>query len=197
VIALYPGSEAALGAAQRIAHLGNEEMMRPLYERKRVFVPEGIKSFGLAREPGLMEPPEADPERLTGECVKHLKLHPQDTEAREKLAVLYADHYQRLDLAADQLEQMISQPNQPPRHVAHWLNLLADLHLRCAGDCQAARQALQRIVDRYPNLAVAELAHNRIELLQLEVRAKEKSQAVKLGSYEKNFGLKRGLPRQF
>jgi tetratricopeptide (TPR) repeat protein len=197
VIERYPGSEAALGAAQRIAHLGDEEMMRPLHERKRIFVPEGIKSFGLVKEPGRLKPLEADPEQLTVEYVKHLEQHPQDTEVREKLAVVYADHYQRLDLAADQLEQMISQPNQPPRHVSHWLNLLADLQIRCAGDYAAARRALQRIVDRYPNQAVAELAHNRIELLRLELKAKEKSPAVKLGSYEQNLGLKRGLPRQF
>jgi tetratricopeptide (TPR) repeat protein len=197
VVALFPGSEAALGAAQRIAHLGDEEMMRPLYERKRIFVPEGIKSFGLVKEPGLIKAPETDPEKATVEYVKHLEQHPQDTEAREKLAVLYADHYRRLDLAADQLEQLVSQPNQPPRHVVHWLNLLADLHIRCNGDYPAARQALQRIVDRYPNQAAADLAHNRIELLRLELKGKEKSRAVKLGSYEQNLGLKRGLPRQF
>ena len=33
-------------------------------------------------------------------------------------------------------------------------------------------------------------------LLKLEMKAKDKNQAVKLGSYEQNIGLKRGLPRR-
>ena len=55
-------------------------------------------------------PAEADPEQVAAECVKHLEQHPLDTEARERLAVIYADHYGRLDLAAGELEQMIGQP---------------------------------------------------------------------------------------
>src|SRR5690348_18087515 len=55
----------------------------------------------------------------------HLEQHPLDTEAREKLAVIYADHYHRLDMATDELEQLIQQPNQPSRLVVRWLNLLA------------------------------------------------------------------------
>jgi hypothetical protein len=55
---------------------------------------------------------------------------------------------------------------------------------------------LQRIVDRAPNLAAAELARHRLALLTLELKAKTTSQAVKLGSYEQNIGLKRGLPRR-
>ena len=88
---------------------------------------------------------------MAAECVKHLEQHPLDTEAREKLAVIYADHYGRLDLAAGELEQMIAQPNQPGRLVVHWLNLLADLQIRRGAGFEVARQTLQRIVDRDPD----------------------------------------------
>jgi hypothetical protein len=35
-----------------------------------------------------------------------------------------------------------------------------------------------------------------MELLKLELKAREKGQTVRLGSYEQNIGLKRGLPRK-
>ena len=54
----------------------------------------------------------------------------------------------------------------------------------------AVRQTLQRIMDLFPDFAAARLAQQRIEHLRLELKGKEKSQAVKLGSYEKDLGLK-------
>ena len=98
------------------------------------------------------------------------------------------------DLAADQVEQLLSQPNVPAKHVVHWLNLLADLQIKHAGNVAEARQALQRIVDLFPQSAAAENARNRVAHLQLELRARKESQVVKLGSYEQNIGLK-GWPR--
>ncbi len=91
---------------------------------------------------------------------------------------------------------MIAQPNQPGRLVVHWLNLLADLQIRGGAGFEVAQQTLQRIVDRAPEVAAAEIARHRLALLRLEIKAKAKSQAVKLGSYEQNIGLKRGLPRR-
>ena len=99
-------------------------------------------------------------------------------------------------MAADQLGQLIEQPNQPVKLVAQWLNLLADLQLRHGADYNTVRQTLEQIVEQYPNLAAAEIARHRLGRLKLEWKAKETSQAVKLGSYEQNIGLKRGLPRK-
>jgi len=124
--------------------------------------------------------------------VKHLEQHPLDTEERENLAVIYADHYERLDLATGELEQLIGQPNQPAKLVAHWLNLLADLQVRHGADYETVYQTLQRIIDRDPNVAAAEIARHRQGLLKLELKANEKKQAVKMGTYEQNIGLKQG-----
>jgi tetratricopeptide (TPR) repeat protein len=196
IIELFPGSEFALGAAHRIAHLGSTEMLLAPHDRKKFTVTEGVRNVGLLREQEQLKPAEQDPEQVAAECVKHLEQHPLDTEARERLAVIYADHYGRLDLAADELEEMIRQPNQSARRVVHWLNLLADLQVRHAAGLEAAQQTLQRIVDRDPKAAAAEIARNRLARLKLELKAKDTSQAVKLGSYEQNIGLKRGLPRR-
>ena len=196
IIELFPESEFALGAAHRIAHLGSAEMLLAPHERKKFLVPEGVKNLGLLRGRPHFRPAEQSPEQVADECVKHLEQHPQDLEARERLAVIYTDHYHRLDLATNELEQMIGQPNQPGRLVVHWLNVLADLQIRSGAGFEAVQQTLQRIVDRDPKAAPAEIARHRLALLKLEMKSKEMSQAVKLGSYDQNIGLKRGLPRR-
>jgi tetratricopeptide (TPR) repeat protein len=194
VIELFPESEFALGAAHRIAHLGSPEMLLASHEEKKFIVPEGVKNLGLLRDQEHLKPAEPNPEEVAAEYVKHLEQHPLDMEAREKLAVIYADHYGRLDIATSELEEMITHPHLPGRLVVHWLNLLADLQIRHGAGYEAVRETLQRIVDRAPDGAAAELARHRLALLKLEMKSKDKSQAVKLGSYEQNIGLKRGLP---
>jgi len=92
-----------------------------------------------------------------------------------------------------QLEQLIALPNQPKRQMARWLNLIADLQVREGGDLASAKAALERLIEIFPDSPAANLARNRIELLKLELKAREKSQTVRLGSYEQNIGLKRGL----
>jgi tetratricopeptide (TPR) repeat protein len=195
IAGLYPNSEFSAAAAQRLAHLGDVRMALPAGERNKFVVTEGIKNLGLQREAGLVRSREISPEDQAEELVRQLETHPLDTEAREKLAEIYAQHYGRVDLAAEQLEQLASQPDQPARNIVRWLNSLADLHVRYTNDYEAAKRTLQRIVDAFPGLAAAQMAQSRMELLRLEMKAKEKSQAVKLGSYEQNIGLKRGLPR--
>jgi len=191
LIAMLPESEFALMAAQRIAHLAQGAALIAPHDRQPIHVPEGAKNIGLMQSSTHLRPTATDPAQLAEEYVKHLEQHPQDTEAREKLAAIYADHYTRLDLAADQLSQLINQPNQPPRNVVHWLNLLADLQIRHGADYDTIRGTLEQIIERYPSLAAAGMARNRIDLIKLELKAKERSQPVKLGTYEQNIGLKR------
>jgi tetratricopeptide (TPR) repeat protein len=195
VIDLLPDSESALSAAQRIGHLGDTNTLVAPHDRKIFAVAEGERNIGLLKSHEHLKPAEIDPAQVAAEYVNHLASHPQDTDAREKLAVLYAGHYGRLDLAVDQLEQMIGQPNQPSKLVVHWLNLLADLQVRGGADYDTVCQTLHRITERYPHLAASQMALNRISLLKLELKAKSKNQDVKLGSYEQNIGLTQGLPR--
>ena len=191
ILERYPDSEFAPGAAHRIAHLGNQEMLLAAHDRRKYLVAEGVRNVGLLPRSEHLRPVGTDPTQQAEEYVKHLEQHPLDSEAREKLAVIYADHYGRLDLAADQLEQLIQDPSEPAKLVVHWLNLLADLQIRSGASYETARETLQRIVDRAPNLAAAEMARHRLALLKLELKAKAKNQDVKLGSYEQNIGLSR------
>ena len=190
IIDLLPDTEFALTAAQRIAHLGNAEMLLSPHDRKKYTVPQALPNLGLVKPRPDIQPVEKDPGLQAADYVNHLKFHPLDTEAREKLAILYTDHYHRLDLAADQLEQMIAEPHQPTRLVVHWLNLLADLQIRSGADFDTVKETLMRIIDTYPKLAAAEIARKRIDLLKLELKGREKNAAVKLGTYEQKLGLK-------
>lgn len=190
VIELLPDTEFSLGAAQRIAHLGNTEMLLSPLERKKFAVPEAVAHLGLLRGTDQPKPPEPEPGKIAAEYVRHLEQHPFDTEVREKLALIYAEHYGRIDLAVDQLEQMIGQANQPARLVAHWLNVLADVQIRAGADYETVKATLERIIEFGPALASADTARRRIDLLKLEMKSKAQTAAVKLGTYEQNIGLK-------
>jgi len=194
VIELLPDTEFALGAAQRVAHLSTTEMLLSRYDRKKYIVPEGVRNLGLLKKPSPPQRLEKDPELLAADYVRHLEEHPLDMETRERLAVIYADHYKRLDLATDELEQMLAQPNQPGRLLVHWLNLLADLQVRAGADYETVKQTLQRVIDRDASMAPAQIARNRLALLRLELKPNENKQPVKMGSYEQNIGLKKGPP---
>lgn len=194
IIEQLPGTEQAQIAAQRLAHLGDDGARQALRERQPIQLRAGVNNLGLLTDSSALKKPEEDFEETAHRLVAQLTEHPLDTEARENLARIYAEHYDRLDLAADQLNQLADSPNHSPKEIARWLNLLADLQLQFGADYDSIRQTLQRIVDRYPGLAPAELAQQRIEHLKLELKGKEKGQVVRLGTYEQNIGLKGRKP---
>ena len=197
IIARFPDTELSLRAAQRIAHLGGtEKQVMSSLDRQPLALPEGVKNVGLLASSEHLRPTEADPTKLAAAYVKHLEEHPFDTEAREKLAVLYAGHYQRLDLAAGELNQLIETPNQPAKRVAHWLNLLADLQVQHGADYETVRGTLQQIVERFPDLAAGEMARTRLGRLKLELKGRKPTPGVELGVYEQNIGLKQRSPRE-
>jgi len=194
IIELLPGTEQAQRAAQRLAHIGDDRALEAVRERKPIHLPHGFDNIGLMKDSSALQKPEENLDETANRLVAHLTEHPLDPEAREKLATIYAEHYGRLDLAADQLNQLAESPNHPPKEVARWLNLLADFQLKFGADYETIHHTLQRIVDRFTGFAPAELAQHRIEHLRLELKGKESVQAVKLGTYEQNIGLKGRKP---
>ena len=190
VVKLFPDSQYSHAAQQRLARLGGVDETREFRENAKFQVQTRLGKVGL----GQVSQPEIAPEdaeATAAEYVKQLAQFPADTETREKLAVLYAEQFQRLDLAADQLEQLISLPEETPKHIARWLNLLATLHIRCGQDRKAAETALRRIVERFPDTAMAEVAAMRASSLGLEFKAAEQPQVKRLGVYAKDLGLKK------
>lgn len=197
IVQLLPETEQAQLALQRIAHLTPEQMILERHDPRRVQLIHREENLGL-RDEGTepTAPASDDRSRRAATLVKHLEQYPHDFAAREELAIIYADHFQRLDLASDQLEQLIAIPHQPAKQVVHWLNSLADLQIKLSDDATLARTTLQRIVDRFVKSAAAEAALKRIAYLNLELRPKQKSQVIKLGSYEQNLGLREKPPNE-
>ena len=190
IIDKFPDSEMSNLAAQRIASLASTEHLLASHDRKKFTVVEGVKNVGLIDPKSYQGPAAPDAAKQAAELVTHLQAHPLDAEAREKLAIIYADHYSRMDLATDQMDQLITHPNQPQKRVVHWLNQLADLQVRHGANYDTVRATLQRIVDLYPGAPPAEVAASRIALLKLEFKGREKATGVKLGTYEQDIGLK-------
>jgi tetratricopeptide (TPR) repeat protein len=193
LIELHPNTEQAQVAVQRLSHLGRtaEEHLAAQHDRPAIALHPGAQNVGLLKDSSVLRKPEEDPAAAAAEYVKHLEQFPQDAEVREKLALLYAGHYQRPDLAVLELEQLVALPNQPAKLVARWLNAIADIQMKQGADVEAARQTLQRIIDRFPDQALAETARHRINLLGLEQKARAKGHSVRLGTYEQNIGLKK------
>jgi len=192
IIERFPGSEFALAATQRIAHLSeSHQVMMDRHDHRRIFVTEGVQNMGLASAEAQFKVPEVPPEQQAADCVKQLEKHPLDMETRERLAMIYANHYQRLDLATDQLEQMIKTPGQPPKSVVRWLNLLADQQIKLSGDFEMVKRTLERIIEISPDVAAANMARTRISYLKLQLKGKhETGSGVKLGTYDQDIGLK-------
>jgi len=192
----FPGSEFAHTAAQRIAHLTSDQMLADQRERPTIHLVHYDEHIGLQGKVADPRPPAEEPSAAAARLVNHLQTYPEDADAREQLATLYADHYARIDLAADQIEQLILLPGVAQKEVVRWLNMLVDFHVRVDQDRAAARAVLQRIMDTFPKTAAASLAESRLGYLEGEFRRNNKSQVVKLGSYEDNMGLKGNVPRK-
>ena len=190
IIALLPETEMANQAAQRIGRLADTAQLLAGDDRRPIVLPKGVQNLGLVADSRRYAPVETSPAEQAAQYVRHLTEHPGDGHVRERLAILYATHFQRLDLAEDQLEQLIRQPHQTGKQIVHWLNLLADLQIRHGAPIETAHATLQRIVDQYPEVGATDLTRRRIDTLKLEYRVNQVSEDVHLGTYEQDIGLK-------
>jgi outer membrane protein assembly factor BamD (BamD/ComL family)/heme/copper-type cytochrome/quinol oxidase subunit 4 len=196
IITRFPDTESALQAEQRIAHLSEAEKMFLAQQDKNIVLPAGVQNVGLLDSTEFLKPQQIEPGHLAAAHVKHLEAHPHDTEVREKLALIYARDFKRLDLATMELAQMINEPRHPAKQVAHWLNLLADFQVELGADAATVQATLGKIVERFPNLPLADLAQRRLARLENEFKGLRQPIRVKLGTYEQNIGLKYGTPRK-
>jgi outer membrane protein assembly factor BamD (BamD/ComL family) len=191
IMQMFPDSSYSHTAEQRIAHLEGVSHTRHLRENAVFKVPSGERGLGLRKTAGQAESPAVAADALAAEYVSQLEKYPNDTDTREKLALVYAEEFERVDLAVSQLEQLAALPNETPQHIAHWLGLLATVHIRHGHDMEAAEDALRRIIDRFPKSAVATRAVARLATLQAELKTATTTTAAKaLGVYEKDVGLK-------
>lgn len=181
IIRLLPGTEFERTAASRIAHLGTTAQLVEAREPSAVKMKPGVEYLGLLKSQEHLLPKEKDFKTEAAELVAHLEAHPLDHEARERLAMIYAHDYERLDLATQELEQLIALPGESPKHVVRWMNLLADHQIHGTGQTQLAEATLQRIIEMYPDHSSAEMARQRLSTIHQELKRFEKTRVVKFG----------------
>ena len=197
IVVRFPGTEIALRAEQRLAHLGEtEKIILAQHDRQAMALPAGVNNIGLLDSTEFLRRKEIEPGNLAAVHVKHLEQHPHDAEVREKLATIYARDFKRLDLATMELEQLINQPKHKPKQVAAWLNLLANFQVECGADVDAVTATLGKITEMFPDSPMAEIAQRRLARINLEFKGLQATSEVKLGTYEQNIGLKYGNPRR-
>jgi tetratricopeptide (TPR) repeat protein len=195
IIDRFPNSDLALLAQNRIAHAADSgKHLIATRDSQAIPVPEGIENLGLKAAGSFQAPEERSAAERAGAFVKHLADHPNDTEAREKLAVIYATEFHRLDMATMELRQLIEEPNHPPKEICRWLNLLATLQISSGADESIVRETLSLIVKTFPKISQAQLAARRIAQLPNEYRQLKQTPSFKLGVYEQNQGLKGKSP---
>ncbi|MEI8291810.1 MAG: hypothetical protein WCH99_20265 [Verrucomicrobiota bacterium] len=193
----FPDTEFALHAEQRLAHLGETE--NPLlehHERQAIPVPEGVQNIDLLDSTEFLRPKGIAPGRLAAVYVKHLEQHPHDSKVREKLALIYARDFKRLDLATLELEQLIKETRHSPKQIAGWLNQLANFQIELGADVATVAATLEKIAEQFPGQPVAEIVQRRRARIRQEFAGKQESPKVKTGVYERNIGLKYGPPRR-
>ena len=188
----YPGTEVARLALQQLAHLPTEAWLQgnPLGDRESLPVEKHSVKIGLVADHGAsMLRPESTPEERSQELALRLVECPTDDEAREKLARLYMDELGRPDLAHQELEALIATPGQRDRDIVRWINLTADAHLKSPEGLEGARLALQRIIERFPGSAGAQLASQRLSVIQRDISVHRPEETLKLGPRLGNIGL--------
>ena len=125
-------------------------------------------------------PPHESAEERAARLVRWLAEHPMDTEAREQLAVAYAEADGSAERGVAQLEWLISQPHSTPRQLVTWHHKIADLRILYGADEAGAREALSRLVTSLSGTALAARAQARIEHLKLEVKGRGQSSRIRM-----------------
>jgi hypothetical protein len=191
IVYRFPHTEYSMQASQRLAHLAHAQEALPPEERKPITLPPSpVKNLGLQKVNPQDWIKEKTPEEQVYELVAHLEAYPLDAEARENLAIVYAEHLNQLDMAIVQLEQLIECPQFPAVQTVRWLNRMVDLQVRLGSDIEGGRLTLQRILDRFPGTSFALQAERRMATLGNEM-PKETPESVPLGNYDQYIGLKK------
>lgn len=190
IIDRNPGSTQAHQAAERIGHLPTKEQLEQKAAPQSLTLQVGHRDLGI--KPAVILPVEQSVDERLAALLAQLDLHPGDSEAREKLIILYVEELHDLDSARAQVNHAIAVPNIAVKQQTRWLHLLAAIEIRHGKDIAAARAALERIIAMWPGSGYAEVAMQRIERLAMELRGVENApEAITLGTYERDLGLKK------
>ncbi len=192
LIERFPDSVQAQQAAERLGHLPTREQLEEKGRARSVNLTVGHRDLGLKHE--VILPAEATIDERLMALQTQLGIHPGDSEAREKLVMLYVAELHDLDSARAQVNYAIAVPNITIKQQTRWLHLLAALEIRYGKNIEAAKRAMERIITTWPKSGYAEVAQDRIARLAMELKgAADAPDTIELGIYEHDLGLKKSM----
>lgn len=123
---------------------------------------------------------------------EQLAKFPNDFEGVLLLANIQAEDMNDLPGAEITLNNFCNLPGVPDRQVVSALTQLADWHLKKAADVDAARAALQKLVERFPNTEISLRAEQRLAHLgetEKIILAQHDRQSIAVPEGVNNIGL--------
>ncbi len=167
IIDRYPDTKASQTAHNRIAHLTTRDAMEQRAVTREIPMREFERDLGLRKlTPKLVE--DVDYDEIAAGYHAKLREFPNDLDTRESLAKLYVSHYQRVDLAAEEIYRLIDMKAAGREKVSLWLHQLADWYAKVEKNPEAARAVLQKIIDRYPGSAFATRAETAMNWVKVK-----------------------------
>jgi hypothetical protein len=173
ICARYPNTQMAQMAKRRSEQLPatREDYIEKLAPRAIRLPALGKKLDDAPTEPAS---PEAQKQAVAraNECVEKLKKNPDNVAAREELARVLAEQLCKAEPAIAQIELLLNMPAATPEQAAGWLGLMAAWQIRYLNDRVAGRETMERLVRRYPQSGPALAAVARINLMDVEAKAR-------------------------
>lgn len=170
-LAQIPASNAALEKKQQRGH----SVKLPVHRED---------NFGTG-DTGTPRVSESEATRQAEQRVERLNKDPNDVRAREELAGLLAEQLQQFAPAIEQLDLLVNMAGHPGTRVAGWLALMAEWQVR-AGNLQAARELLLRIIHEHRETQHAFAAQRRLNLIDMEARMQKSARPPASGPLAAN-----------
>ena len=179
ICARMPGTHLAVMARHRINQLpDSREKMAEQQKTKTFHMPApDVKLPELAEQPArALDPQEAL--ALANQLVAKLTADPNDTDAREQLATVFAEQLGKPDLALEQLELLVGMTDQTPEKAASYLARMAAWQVKYRGGAEAARETLNRLVRDYPRSPQAFAAQKELIMMNMSAKIKRTGAAL-------------------
>jgi hypothetical protein len=178
---IVPNSHLAHMARARLKQLPATKEEWIEQQKARTYHLPALRSDFDPASPGAAISGPAASEALSRARRLAEKLHqnPNDASHREELARLLAEKIGKVDAGLEQVELLLTLPEQPEQKRAEWLALIASWRLQLKGDEPAAREVLERLIHQFPRAAQAFAAQRRLNLLDLEAKLRANTSTPK------------------
>jgi hypothetical protein len=170
-----PGSHFARMAQQRISKIPRDD--KEFEERK---TPKAVRLPSLSEE--FTPPvPKFDPnargvaKNEADRLVDKLTEDPNDFEARERLAGVFAEQLNKPDLAIEQLNLLVDLADPSDEQKGKWLAQIATWELHLKKNPERFREVLHQIIHDYPHTSHAFAAQRRLYLMEVDSLLLDKS----------------------